>query len=109
MTGTEVVDLTGSLEYVRNFFHSATNMVYSGVGTDGTLGFTNIDGERYKMGTVVNTDGTLTFSVKSATTMQMLTAELTTVSDTQKALLDVDLDGKVDIKDATLMQRALVS
>lgn len=109
MTGTEVVNLTGSLEYVRNFFHSATNMVYSGVGTDGTLGFTNIDGERYKMGTVVNTDGTLTFSVKSATTMQMLTAELTTVSDTQKALLDVDLDGKVDIKDATLMQRALVS
>lgn len=109
MTGTEVVDLTGSLEYVRNFFHSATNMVYSGVGTDGTLGFTNIDGERYKMGTVVNTDGTLTFSVKSATTMQMLTAELTTVSETQQALLDVDLDGKVDIKDATLMQRALVS
>lgn len=109
MTGTEVVDLTGSLVYVRNFFHSATNLVYSGVGTDKTLGFTNIDGEMYKMGTVVNTDGTLTFSVKSATTMQMLTAELTTVSETQQAILDVNLDGKVDIKDATLMQMALVS
>lgn len=109
MTGTEVVDLTGSLVYVRNFFHSATNLVYSGVGTDKTLGFTNIDGEMYKMGTVVNTDGTLTFSVKSATTMQMLTAELTTVSETQQAILDVNLDGKVDIKDATLMQRALAS
>ena len=41
--------------------------------------------------------------------MQMLTAELTTVSETQQAILDVNLDGKVDIKDATLMQRALVS
>lgn len=112
MSGTEVVDLSiysGSLAYIRNFFHSATNMVYSGVGTDRTLGFTNIDGERHKMGEFVNPDGTSTFSIKSATVMQMLTAELTTVSETQKALLDVNLDGKVDVKDATLMQRALVS
>lgn len=109
MTGTEVVDLTGSLVYVRNFFHSATNMVYSGVGTDKTLGFTNINGTRYKMGTYIDDNGLATFSVKSATTMQMLTAELTTVSETQQAILDVNLDGKVDIKDATLMQRALVS
>lgn len=109
MTGTEVVDLTGSLVYVRNFFHSATNLVYSGVGTDGTLGFTNINGTRYKMGTYIDDNGLPTFSIKSATTMQMLTAELTTVSETQQAILDVNLDGKVDIKDATLMQRALVS
>ena len=112
MSGTEVVDLTsysGSLAYIRNFFHSATNMVYSGVGTDRTLGFTNIDGVRRKMGEFENPDGISTFSIKSATVMQMLTAELTTVSETQKALLDVNLDGKVDIKDATLMQRALAS
>lgn len=109
MTGTEVVNLTGSLEHVRNFFHSATNMVYSGDGTDGTLGFTNINGTRYKMGAYIDENGIETFSIKSATTMQMLTAELTTVSHTQKAILDVNLDGKVDIKDATLMQRALVS
>lgn len=110
MTGTEVVDLTGLPVYVRNFFHTATNMVYSGVGTDKTLGFTNIDGTRWKMGTYIDsTNGATSFSIKSATTMQMLTAELTTVSETQQAILDVNLDGKVDIKDATLMQRALVS
>ena len=109
MTGTEVVDLTGSPVYVRNFFHSATNLVYSGVGTDKTLGFTNINGTRYKMGTYIDENGLATFSIKSATTMQMLTAELATVSETQQAILDVNLDGKVDIKDATLMQMALVS
>lgn len=109
MTGTEVVDLTGSPVYVRNFFHTATNTVYSGVGTDKTLGFTNINGTRYKMGTKIDENGSATFSIKSATTMQMLTAELTTVSETQQAILDVNLDGKVDVKDATLMQRALAS
>lgn len=114
MSGTEVVDLTefsGDVEkeHILNFYHSATNTVYSGVGTDKTLGFTNIDGTRYKMGTLVDNNGVATFSIRSATTMQMLSAQLTTVSKTQQALLDVNLDGRVDVKDATLMQRALVS
>lgn len=114
MLGTEVVDLTefsGDVEkeHILNFYHSATNTVYSGVGTDKTLGFTNIDGTRYKMGTLVDNNGVATFSIRSATTMQMLSAQLTTVSKTQQALLDVNLDGRVDVKDATLMQRALVS
>lgn len=114
MSGTEVVDLTefsgdAGKEHILNFYHSATNTVYSGVGTDKTLGFTNIDGTRYKMGTLVDNNGVATFSIRSATTMQMLSAQLTTVSKTQQALLDVNLDGRVDVKDATLMQRALVS
>lgn len=114
MSGTEVVDLTefsGDVEkeHILNFYHSATNTVYSGVGTDKTLGFTNIDGTRYKMGTIVDDNGAATFSIRSATTMQMLSAQLTTVSKTQQALLDVNLDGRVDVKDATLMQRALVN
>lgn len=114
MLGTEVVDLTefsGDVEkeHILNFYHSATNTVYSGVGTDKTLGFTNIGGTRYKMGTLVDNNGVATFSIRSATTMQMLSAQLTTVSKTQQALLDVNLDGRVDVKDATLMQRALVS
>lgn len=114
MSGTEVVDLTefsgdAEKEHILNFYHSATNTVYSGVGTDKTLGFTNIDGTRYKMGTLVDNNGIATFSIRSATTMQMLSAQLTTVSKTQQALLDVNLDGRVDVKDATLMQRALVN
>lgn len=114
MSGTEVVDLTefsgdAEKEHILNFYHSATNTVYSGVGTDKTLGFTNIDGTRYKMGTLVDNNGVATFSIRSATTMQMLSAQLTTVSKTQQALLDVNLDGRVDVKDATLMQRALVN
>lgn len=114
MSGTEVVDLTefsgdAEKEHILNFYHSATNTVYSGVGTDKTLGFTNIDGTRYKMGTLVDNNGVATFSIRSATAMQMLSAQLTTVSKTQQALLDVNLDGRVDVKDATLMQRALVS
>lgn len=114
MSGTEVVDLTefsgdAEKEHILNFYHSATNTVYSGVGTDKTLGFTNIGGTRYKMGTLVDNNGVATFSIRSATTMQMLSAQLTTVSKTQQALLDVNLDGRVDVKDATLMQRALVN
>lgn len=114
MSGTEVVDLTefsgdAGKEHILNFYHSATNTVYSGVGTDKTLGFTNIGGTRYKMGTLVDNNGVATFSIRSATTMQMLSAQLTTVSKTQQALLDVNLDGRVDVKDATLMQRALVN
>lgn len=114
MSGTEVVDLTefsgdAEKEHILNFYHSATNTVYSGVGTDKTLGFTNIGGTRYKMGTLVDNNGVATFSIRSATAMQMLSAQLTTVSKTQQALLDVNLDGRVDVKDATLMQRALVS
>lgn len=47
------------------------------------------------------------FTVKSATLAQKITAEAEEVSTLQYQLLDVNLDGKVDIKDSTMMQKAL--
>ena len=47
------------------------------------------------------------FTIKSATLAQKITAEMEEVSTLQYQLLDVNLDGKVDIKDSTMMQKAL--
>ena len=47
------------------------------------------------------------FTIKSATLAQKITAEAEEVSTLQYQLLDVNLDGKVDIKDSTMMQKAL--
>lgn len=111
MNGTEVVDLSAMPEYVQNYYRSATHMVYPYTGvaedTDKTLGFTNYNGERKRMGSVV-IDGRETVSIKSATLMQQVAAKITTVSDTQADLLDVNLDGVVDVRDATLTQKYLV-
>ncbi len=111
MNGTEVVDLSAMPEYVQNYYRSATHMVYPYTGvaedTDKTLGFTNYNGERKRMGSVV-IEGKETVSIKSATLMQRVAAKITTVSDTQADLLDVNLDGVVDVRDATLTQKYLV-
>lgn len=113
MTGTQVVDLSeysGDLEYIRNYYRSATHMVYPYIGasddTDNTLGFTNIDGVRYKMGECIR-DGRV--SIMSATLIQKVASETETVDNVQMALLDVNLDGTVDVRDATLTQKYLVN
>ncbi len=110
MSGTEVVDLTSQPEYIRNFYYTAIHMVYTAERpTDKTLGFTNIGGTRYKMGSYVTEYGVENMSIKSATEVQMIKAALSNPSDLQYALLDVNLDGVVDVRDATLIQKALVS
>ncbi len=116
MADRTVYNLTSAAEYIRNFYHSPLNMVTMGDISDGNLGFTNIGGTTYKMGSYLtaqaDTTGATTinasFSVKSATAAQKVSAELEEVSDTQYGLLDVNLDGVVDVRDATLMQKALL-
>lgn len=48
------------------------------------------------------------FTVKSATLAQKISAEISQVSELQYQLLDVNLDGVVDVRDSTMMQKALV-
>lgn len=124
MEGTELVDLSNQPEYIRNYHHTARHMVFSGLASDGTLGFTKVNNIRYQMGSynpdevttvdtasVASVSNTLTtassFSIKSATAVQMLNVEKAKASLLQTQLLDVNLDGIVDIKDATLIQKAL--
>ena len=124
MEGTKLVDLSNQPEYIRNYHHTARHMVFSGLASDGTLGFTRVNGKRYQMGSynpdevttvdtasVASVSNTLTtassFSIKSATAVQMLNVEKAKASLLQTQLLDVNLDGIVDIKDATLIQKAL--
>ena len=115
MSGTVAVNLTDKGVAERNFFYSATNMVYDSTDAKNkTLGFTFVGGSRVKMGTVVNeSNGTVTPvsapTVKSATYIQMVNASMITVSSLQSELYDVNFDGKVDIKDATYIQYALAS
>lgn len=115
MNGTVAVNLTDKSVAERNFFYSATNMVYDSTDAKNkTLGFTYYGGARVKMGSVVNdSNGTVTAvsapTVKSATYIQMLNASMITVSSLQSELYDVNFDGKVDVKDATYIQYALAS
>lgn len=115
MRDTVAVNLTDEHPIKRNFFYSATNMVYDSTDAKNkTLGFTFVGGSRVKMGTVVNeSNGTVTPvsapTVKSATYIQMINASMITVSSLQSELYDVNFDGKVDIKDATYIQYALAS
>ena len=115
MSGTVAVNLTDKSVAERNFFYSATNMVYDSTDAKNkTLGFTFVGNARVKMGTVVNdSNGTVTPvsapTVKSATYIQMLNASMITVSSLQSELYDVNFDGKVDVKDATYIQYALAS
>lgn len=115
MRDTVAVNLTDEHPIKRNFFYSATNMVYDSTDAKNkTLGFTFVGNARVKMGTVVNeSNGTVTPvsapTVKSATYIQMVNASMITVSSLQSELYDVNFDGKVDIKDATYIQYALAS
>lgn len=111
VNGETVVDLSGAEEYIRNFYYSPLHMVYNvEVPTDATLGFTNVGGTRYRMGSYINSRGEVqAMNIKSATEAQKVTAGCSDASSLQKNLIDVNLDGKVDITDATLMQKALVS
>lgn len=137
MGDTNLVDLTGEKEYIRNYHISATHMVYS-TTTDNNAGFTWINGKEYAMGTYLDqnvntanlTDLTSSslltipsaltpnamleassapsfFTIKSATLAQRITAEAEEVSTLQYQLLDVNLDGVVDVQDSTMMQKAL--
>lgn len=106
MSGTEVVDLTSQPEHIRNYYHVPTHMVYSEYYDDGSLGFTFVDGRRYRMGSYI-VDGVATFSIDSVTAIQKLSADSIEVSELQTCLFDCNLDGVVDINDATLMQKAL--
>lgn len=49
------------------------------------------------------------FTIKSATLAQRITADISEVSTLQYQLLDVNLDGVVDVKDSTMMQKALAN
>ncbi|MEE0914051.1 MAG: CotH kinase family protein [Ruminococcus sp.] len=117
MNDTVALDITTAAEYIRNYYHSPLHMTSLGADDDSNLGFTNINGETYRMGDLLsesvdandNLVTTSSFSIKSATTMQKVAAGLTEVSDLQASLLDVNLDGVIDVKDATLMQKALIS
>lgn len=106
VNGTEVVDLTAQPEHIRNYYHTPLHMVHSDDISDGSLGFTFVDGKRYRMGSYL-VNGIATFSIDSVTAIQKLAADSIDVSELQNSLFDCNLDGVVDINDATLMQKAL--
>lgn len=112
MSGKTLANLTSLQPYIRNYYHSPLHTVYAGVADDGTLGFTNIKGTRYAMGTYSEGDPSTannTLSIKAATAAQKSATQSETYSEVQTCLLDVNLDGKVDVFDATMIQRALVN
>lgn len=106
VNGTEVLDLTAQPEHIRNYYHTPLHMVHSDDISDGSLGFTFVDGKRYRMGSYL-VNGIATFSIDSVTAIQKLAADSIDVSELQNSLFDCNLDGVVDINDATLMQKAL--
>lgn len=112
MSGKTLANLTSLQPYIRNYYHSPLHTVYAGVADDGTLGFTNIDSKRYAMGTYAEGDpstANATLSIKAATAAQKSATQLEKYSEVQTCLLDVNLDGRVDVFDATMIQRAIVN
>ena len=112
MSGKTLANLTSLQPYIRNYYHSPLHTVYAGVADDGTLGFTNIGGTRYAMGTYAEGDPSTannTLSIKAATAAQKSATQLEKYSEVQTCLLDVNLDGRVDVFDATMIQRAIVN
>lgn len=110
MNGSEIVDLTSQPEHIRNYYHTPLHMVYSSYDSDKTLGFTNIGGKMYQLGAEVDEDGNIINSnatIDTVTTLQKSIVNLVDVSEVQNNLLDVNLDGSVDITDATMIQKVL--
>ena len=137
MGDTELVDLTDKAEYIRNYHISATHMVHSATydntvgftwinGTEYAMGtylqdnnistasLTDLTSSSLltipsalNPNAMLQASSTEFFTIKSATLAQKITAEMEEVSTLQYQLLDVNLDGKVDIKDSTMMQKAL--
>ena len=93
----------------RNYFHSARHLIYNGTTEDSVLGFTNINGQKYMIGQFLNDSNSAdALSVVSATAVQKSVASVEEYSDLQNTLLDANMDGKLDVKDATLIQKAVV-
>lgn len=93
----------------RNYFHSARHLIYNGTTEDSVLGFTNINDKKYMIGQFLNDSNSAdALSVVSATAVQKSVASVEEYSDLQNTLLDANMDGKLDVKDATLIQKAVV-
>lgn len=137
MGDTNLVYLTGEKEYIRNYHISATHMVHSTTydnnvgftwinGKEWAMGTYIKDHVNTASLTDLTSSSLLTipsaltpnamleassapafFTIKSATLAQRISAEAEEVSTLQYQLLDVNLDGKVDVKDSTMMQKAL--
>lgn len=100
---------TKSDQMARNYFHSARHLIYNGTAEDSVLGFTNIDNEKYMIGELLNDSNSAdALSVMSATAVQKSVASVEEYSDLQNTLLDANMNGKLDVKDATLIQKAVV-
>lgn len=96
-------------QMARNYFHSARHLIYNGTAEDSVLGFTNIDNEKYMIGELLNDSNSAdALSVMSATAVQKSVASVEEYSDLQNTLLDANMNGKLDVKDATLIQKAVV-
>lgn len=100
---------TKSDQMERNYFHSARHLIYNGTTEDSVLGFTNIDNKKYMIGQLLNNSNSANaLSVVSATAVQKSVASVEEYSDLQNTLLDANMNGKLDVKDATLIQKAVV-
>lgn len=96
-------------QMARNYFHSARHLIYNGTAEDSVLGFTNIDNKKYMIGELLNDNNSAdALSVMSATAVQKSVASVEEYSDLQNTLLDANMNGKLDVKDATLIQKAVV-
>lgn len=93
----------------RNYFHSARHLIYNETAEDRVLGFTNINDQKYMIGQLLdNSNSADALSVVSATAVQKSVTYVEEYSDLQNTLLDANMDGKLDVKDATLIQKAVV-
>ena len=93
----------------RNYFHSARHLIYNGTTEDSVLGFTNIDNQKFMIGQLLNNSNSPdALSVVSATAVQKSVSSVEEYSDLQNTLLDANMNGKLDVKDATLIQKAVV-
>lgn len=100
---------TRSDQMKRNYFHSARHLIYNGTTEDSVLGFTNIDDQKFMIGQLLNNSNSPdALSVVSATAVQKSVSSVEEYSDLQNTLLDANMNGKLDVKDATLIQKAVV-